>query len=283
MTSPRYEPDVMDEVLGEVTRTALATAGRLGDLVMGELQRQQQAARESSEQAAQAFEEKLRSDRDTARVSLAQVHDPQWWDKAQPHEVTGAFETARAWSGLDPVAAQAQQRIATEVKERWGIDLPPREPPTQGTNAQEAGNAGLARGAGPAAAPQETHSPATFGAREHHGVTGTDQQGAESLRSLLGQNSQVGQVPQAAASATQGSATQGGVSYDSPVRRAAMADALGQLDNPAAARARLISDVSNAHSAGKMPRAEPSRASRRQNRAGAMSMLSRLRQNDRDR
>lgn len=276
MTSPRCEPDGMDEVLGEVTRTALATAGQVGDVVMRELQRQQQAAQDRNEQAAQAFAEKLRTDRDTARVSLAHVHDSQWWDKAQPHEVTRAFETARAWSGFDPVAAQAEQRIASEVKERWGIDLPPRTASAQGPNVEEP-RIRNTQSAGPATAGPGTHSPSTFGAREHHSVTDTDQQGAESLRNVLGQNSIGEHAPPTGASTTPVEGR-----YDSPQRRAAMVEALGQLGNPAAVEARLVSDVSNAHQVGDMPPTQPGRTSRRR-RHRAQRMLSRLRQNDRDR
>lgn len=74
-----------------------------------------------SEQEARALTSRFQAEREAARAQLSRVHDCQWWDNAQPHDISHAWETSKAWSGEDPEAVRAEQRITQELGTRYGI------------------------------------------------------------------------------------------------------------------------------------------------------------------
>src|SRR5450756_54925 len=66
---------------------------------------------------------RLHVERMAARAQLAPVTDSAWWDRAGAREITQAYATAKAWSGIDPDAERAVERIRGEVRVRYGVDV----------------------------------------------------------------------------------------------------------------------------------------------------------------
>ena len=82
------------------------------------------AAQARSQQEASELGARLAGERDAARASLTTVYRPEWWDAAQPDDIARAYQTARAWGDVDPEAVRAEQRIAQELRDRYGVELP---------------------------------------------------------------------------------------------------------------------------------------------------------------
>jgi colicin import membrane protein len=204
------ESDGVQESLEAGLRVALTVAGRAGEVLA---RAREQAAREAeaagAEQARQ-LRARLDAERAAARAALAPLQHGQWWDRASPGEVAQAWETARAWAGLDPDAERAVDRVRAEVRQRYGVDVDDARPEA-GALAEALAAAEAARG------------PARDG-RD----TGAE---AEARRLLTGAD-----APQARG-------------YDSQERRAELAQALHGAVDPEVAQARVLADTSQARPA----------------------------------
>ena len=54
---------------------------------------------------------------------MAPVHRDEWWNTASGEDIAKAYTTARAWREREPDAERAAERIAREVRDRFGIDV----------------------------------------------------------------------------------------------------------------------------------------------------------------
>lgn len=121
---PDMDGDGIEDALEGVVRVAITAAGRAGEMLAREREQQMRQAQARSQQEAAELASRLAAERDAARASLAPVYRPEWWDSAQPEDIARAYQTARAWSDVDPEAVRAEQRITDELRNRYGIDLP---------------------------------------------------------------------------------------------------------------------------------------------------------------
>ncbi len=118
------EPDGLEEAAERMLRTALMAAAQLAEHLAQARQRDQQHARQLSEAQLRDIQRREHADRAAARAELTVVRDSRWWDTATADDITRAYTTAHQWAGTDPAAAAAEQRIRTEVHDRYRVDLP---------------------------------------------------------------------------------------------------------------------------------------------------------------
>ena len=116
--------DGIDDALEGTIRVAVTAAGRAGEMIARQREQQMREAQARSQQEASELGARLAGERDAARASLAAVYRPEWWDAAQPEDIARAYQTARAWADVDPEAVRAEQRIAQELRDRYGVDVP---------------------------------------------------------------------------------------------------------------------------------------------------------------
>jgi len=116
------EADGIEEALEGGLRVALTAAGRGGEHLAVRMQ-QLAVVRTRNEQEAKELAGRLHVERMAARAQLAPVTDSAWWDRAGAREITQAYTTAKAWSGIDPDAERAVERIRGEVRVRYGVDV----------------------------------------------------------------------------------------------------------------------------------------------------------------
>lgn len=231
------EPDGIDEAFEGGLRVGLTVAGRVAEVAA---RAREQAARDAaavSEQHARELRVRLNAERAAARAALAPLRREEWWASARPEQVAAGWETARAWSGVDPDAAQAADRIRREVRDRYGVDVDDARP-EPGALAE-------------ALASREADLEAL-----RRGQQRRDQVDAQLLIAGAGAGEPAGASPRR-------------VAYDSPARREDLARELAGLVDPDVAAARVLADTSQAAPAVQAVRAAPGRVSRAHPSRGA--------------
>lgn len=116
------ESDGIEEAIEGQVRVAITAAGRVGEMIVRAREEAARRAQAASDQEARELTSRFEAERQTARVELASVYRAEWWDKATPEQIGGAYTTARAWSGEDVEAVRAEQRIRDELRTRYGVD-----------------------------------------------------------------------------------------------------------------------------------------------------------------
>lgn len=270
------DSDGIDEALGGVSQVAMTAAGRLGEQLARELERQAREAQARSEQASRELAGRLRAEREAARASLVPVSTSEWWETASGEDVTKAYTTARAWSELDPEAKQAEERIVREVRERYGIDV--SHTPDQAAMSEAIERAERARndageqrafaGGDRAEAVGVTNQADVIDraaeaellgrltddshevvddTRERHSLDILDPRVDNTMREGVEDAARADhQHEHTTANTMRGEA---GVAYDSAARRETLAHSLDGIQNKAAVQARLRSDVAQARPA----------------------------------
>jgi hypothetical protein len=122
------EPDGVDEAFEGHLRVALTVAGLAAEHAARTRERAARNAEAASQQEARELRARMDAERSAARASLAPVEREEWWAKAGPEDVAAAWETAQAWSDLDPDARRIAYRIRKEVRERYGVDVDDARP-----------------------------------------------------------------------------------------------------------------------------------------------------------
>ncbi len=117
-----HETDGVGEAIEELLRSGLAAAAALARAHAHARAEQLRAAADASEQSTRQLRATLEIERAAARARLATVTQTEWWDRATPHEIAAAWETAQEWRDTDPEAARASVRIRAELEDRYGID-----------------------------------------------------------------------------------------------------------------------------------------------------------------
>lgn len=267
------ESDGIDEALQGVTHVAMTAAGRMGEQVARLREEQARTAQAGSEQAAREQAARLSAERDAARASLAPVHRPEWWDSAQAEDVTKAYQTAKAWSDIDPEAVRAEQRIVEEARNRYGVDVTRDDGP--GGVGEAIDRAEQARGRATderTTAGSETAEAVGLMARADAADERAEME-AERERSAEGRGDvEEGTQHASEADKQEHSADElhrgAGHAYDSAERRETMAEGLDHVENRAAVDARVRSDVAQgrpatdatAHAPGRAPKARKTTA-----------------------
>jgi len=132
------EPDGADELVGGAVRIAVTVAAFAGEHLARQREEQARQAQAASEQQARELQARLAAEAAAARASLAGVDRDEWWATADVADIAAAWETAVAWRAEDPEIDRAADRIRTEVRDRYGVDVDdPQADPVDLRNALE--------------------------------------------------------------------------------------------------------------------------------------------------
>lgn len=115
--------DGVDDALESSGRTAMMVAMQVGEK-FGRLREElaRDAARRDDAES-KALGVRFEAERGAARAELRVVEQPEWWDRATPQDIARVIETAETWKGQDDAAKRAAERIETEVRDRYGVDV----------------------------------------------------------------------------------------------------------------------------------------------------------------
>ncbi|OZC62807.1 hypothetical protein CH267_00155 [Rhodococcus sp. 06-621-2] len=109
--------------IGMVFRVGMQLASRFAEQTARRREQQSREAERHSTQAAREYSERLRTERIAAETQLRAPLDPQWWDRATPHDITTVYEQATAWENESEIAAQTAATVRSEVQRRHNIDI----------------------------------------------------------------------------------------------------------------------------------------------------------------
>ncbi len=115
--------DGVDDAFESSGRTAMMVAMQIGEK-FGRLREElarNAAARDDAE--SRALSARFEAERGAARAELRVTEQPEWWDRATQQDVARVIETAEAWRGLDDTAKRAAERIESEIRDRYGVDV----------------------------------------------------------------------------------------------------------------------------------------------------------------
>lgn len=139
------EMDAVDEVgqrSAEVLRQMLIAAGLVAEQIARHREQALRVATAATRGEAGRLGEEYQAERAIAVGRLTAVTNPRWWDTASREDIALAWQDAAAWRGAgdtDGRAARYAQRIAAEVRARYGVDpdgLVAPVPPVERVTAQ---------------------------------------------------------------------------------------------------------------------------------------------------
>ncbi|PFG45116.1 hypothetical protein ATJ97_0037 [Georgenia soli] len=117
------ESDGIEEALTGSVRVAVTIGARVGEMLARAREERLRRAEAAEEQHAREFTARLQAEQSAARADLAPIFRIEWWDQAGPVDIQHAWTTARAWTGQEPDADRAADRIRDEVRRRYGVDV----------------------------------------------------------------------------------------------------------------------------------------------------------------
>lgn len=120
-----HTPDGANDLLRGQAQAALAVAGRFGEMLARQrAERQQELERAANEERRQ-LEERFEAERAVMRTQLASVHQPQFWESAQPQDIATHYALAQQWEPFDVMARLSREHMHDEIKDRY--DLTPEQ------------------------------------------------------------------------------------------------------------------------------------------------------------
>lgn len=117
------ESDGIDDAIEGGFRAGLMAAARIGEQLARMREQQQRSIQQAEETRARELQERFNASQAAARAQLDPVSRDDWWDKATPDMIQRTHETAAAWKGHDPVAAEHAGTIRDQIQARYGIDV----------------------------------------------------------------------------------------------------------------------------------------------------------------
>jgi len=117
------EPDGADEIVGGGLRLAATAAALVGQRIAEARAEAARQAAEADAQQARQMGTRLTAERNAARAQYGVVDRDDWWRTAGAGDVADVWQTAQSWRDLDPEAGRALDRIRTQVRDRYGVDL----------------------------------------------------------------------------------------------------------------------------------------------------------------
>lgn len=115
--------DGIEEAFEGQLRVLVTAAGQVGERLARQREETQRNAQACSEQEARELASRIEAERLAARVELRDVGRADWWDRATPEQIARSYQVARAWSAEDPEAARAEERVRSEIRGRYGVDV----------------------------------------------------------------------------------------------------------------------------------------------------------------
>jgi len=116
------ESDGIEEAITGQLRVAVTAAGRIGETIARFREEALRRAAARDQREARELRSRLDAERQAARAEVANVGRGEWWDNSTPEQIGHAYQVARAWRDEDQEIARAEQRMAHELRDRYGID-----------------------------------------------------------------------------------------------------------------------------------------------------------------
>jgi hypothetical protein len=116
------ETDGIEESIEGVTRVAVTAGSRIGEQLSRAIA---ERARELEAQAlteGRDLRDRFEAERAAAVADVRQVHGAEFWNQNDPQRIGQTFATARAWRDFEPEAREAEDRMKTELRERYGLN-----------------------------------------------------------------------------------------------------------------------------------------------------------------
>ena len=118
------EPDDgLEEAVDGQMRVLLTVAAHVGERVARARENQYHQNQTQSETEARQLQDRLDAERAVARAEMSKTQREDWWDRATPTEIAYTYQVACAWSGEDPEAVRTQDKVRTELKNRYDLDV----------------------------------------------------------------------------------------------------------------------------------------------------------------
>lgn len=117
------DSDGIEESVTGLARVAITAAAQLAEQVKRMIETQMRRIEAGARQDAAAAGARLEFERTAAVSQVSKVHSPEWWNKADANELGQTYATAKAWEEFSPEAKSAQERMQSELKDRYGIDV----------------------------------------------------------------------------------------------------------------------------------------------------------------
>ncbi len=83
-------------------------------------ERQQELQRAANEERRQ-LEERFEAERAVMRTHLTAVHQPQFWESAQPQDMATHYALAQQWERFDDMARLSREHMHDEIKVRYDL------------------------------------------------------------------------------------------------------------------------------------------------------------------
>lgn len=120
-----HTPDGANDLLRGQAQAALAVAGRLGEMLARQRAERQQELQRAANEERRQLEERFEAERAVMRTQLTAVHEPQFWETAQPQEIATHYALAQQWEPFDDIARLSREHMHDEIKDRY--DLTPEQ------------------------------------------------------------------------------------------------------------------------------------------------------------
>lgn len=117
------EPDGIEEAVEGQIRVLVMAAGQVGQRIARVREDQYRRNQTQNEVEARQLQDRLEAERRAARAEMSKAHRTTWWDRATPAQIAYTYQVARAWSMEDPEAVRVEEKIRTELKNRYQLDL----------------------------------------------------------------------------------------------------------------------------------------------------------------
>ncbi|NIZ91754.1 hypothetical protein [Kineococcus rubinsiae] len=116
------EGDGIEETVQGQLRVWLTTAAQLAEVALRAREEALRRMQVAAEREAKELASRLAAEQRAAQAELANVHRNEWWERATPQDIAHAYTTARSWASELPEAAQAQDRVRSEMRTRYDVD-----------------------------------------------------------------------------------------------------------------------------------------------------------------
>ena len=116
------EGDGIEETVQGQLRVWLTTAAQLAEVALRAREEALRRMQVATEREARELASRLAAEQRAAQAELANVHRNEWWERATPQDIAHAYTTARSWGSELPEAAQAQDRMRSEMRTRHDVD-----------------------------------------------------------------------------------------------------------------------------------------------------------------
>lgn len=117
------ESDGVEESFEGLVRVAVTAGARFGENMARLREQMARDAEARSLQQSRELQTRLSAERQAAVSELRNVQRGDWWDNAKPEDIGRTYATAKAWEGQEPEAASARERMESELRTRYGVDV----------------------------------------------------------------------------------------------------------------------------------------------------------------